>query len=234
VKAAIDPVTKALGILQNSSDTIGSANTNLKKMLSDSSSLSEKASPFSAAFIKTEMGKLGAGSFETKDGADVAKSDVMPGGRVVVFTVTETEGVGSVSIAIERDEMKGITEKMNPLSKDEMLASIKAARDVFTALKAKKDNASNLKKVGNDIESAINSIMSSAKNQPSDAKDEALKAREEKVSKALESIKSMYITQINYATKMVTTGVIMTGEIVRGVIDIVGKSANGFKEAAKA
>ena len=234
IKATIEPVSKALGILENVADTIGSANTNLKKMLSTSTSLSETSSPFSAAFMKTEMAKLGANSFETKDGADVAKSDIMPGGRVTVFTVTETEGVGSLSISVERDEMKDVTEKMAPLPKDEMLAVLKAAREVFTALKSKKDNASKLKKVGSDIESSIDSIMSASKNKPTDAKDDALKAHEEKLSKALDSIKSMYITQVNYATKMVTTGTIMTGEIVRGVLDIVGKSASGFKEAAKA
>jgi hypothetical protein len=81
------------------------------------------------------------------------------------------------------------------------------------------------------LDDALNKAMSAAKNAPTDAKDDALKAQEETLSKSLETIKSVYIAMGNHATKIVTLSPVMSGEIIRGVIDIVGKSASGFKEA---
>lgn len=228
VKNAIVPVTKAMGILDNSLGFISSVTDKLEAMIKNGGKTT-----LSSSEVEKELAELGANSFENKDSARVAKSDIMPGGRVVVFTVTETEGAASVSVAIERDEMKDVTEKMDPLNKEAMLAVLKSAREIFTNLKAKKEQTSKLKKVGSDIDGALNKAMSAAKNAPTDAKDDALKAQEETLSKSLETIKSVYIAMGNHATKIVTLSPVMSGEIIRGVIDIVGKSANGFKEAAK-
>jgi hypothetical protein len=156
----------------------------------------------------------------------------MPGGRVAVFTITNTEEVGSLNISIEREEMKDVTEKMQPLDKAAMITVLKSAREIFTRLKKKKEAASQLKKLGSDVESAINSSLNAAKNKPNKLEgDAAVKEYETMSSKAMDSVKSAYISIGNYCTKMATLSPVMSGEIIRGVLDIVGKSASGFKEA---
>lgn len=228
IKKAIGPVGAAGAVIEKSEALISEAAAELAGMLSG------KDATYSAQDIKDEVSKLGGGAFKDENGSSVSKSEVMPGGRIVVFTVGENEGVGTLSVSIERDEMKGVAEKMTPLTKDEMLTSIKAARELFTELKKQKENGSKLKKLGASVTKIIDDATNVNKNKTNDLKDDALKDHEKKTAAAVESIRAMYITTGNYCTKLVTLMPTMTGEIIRGVIDVVGKSANGFKEAAKA
>ena len=221
VSGSIEAVNVALGTIEDSTAFIAKANDSLSKMLKG-----EKV-PLTATFMRVEAGKLGAKSFE----GDVGKSVIMPGGRVAVFTITNTEEVGSLSISIEREEMKDVTEKMQPLDKAAMITVLKSAREIFTQLKKKKEAASQLKKLGSDVESAINSSLNAAKNKPNNLEGDAAKEYETMASKAMDSVKSAYISIGNYCTKMATLSPVMSGEIIRGVLDIVGKSASGFKEA---
>ena len=231
IKKSITAVTAAAAVLENGKQEIISATTDLKNMAMKVSDTVKAAGAYNSEALQGRAKKLGAIDFETKDGSSVGKTDVMPGGRIAVFTVTETEGIGSMAVTIERDEMKDFAEKMAPLSKADLQASLKAAREIFTALKKQKETTSSLKSFGASVEKIIGDITGLEKNVKSGLEGDALKEHEKRVAGAVDSIKSMYITVGNYCTKMVTLAPIMSGEIIRGVLDIVGKSASGFKEA---
>lgn len=227
IKKSITAINAAAGVLENGKQEIISATTDFNGIIKDPANFKT----YDSEALQARAKKLGANDFETKDGSSIGKTDVMPGGRVAVFTITENEGVGTLSVSIERDEMKDVTEKMAPLSKADMQASLKAAREIFTALKKQKETTSSLKSFGSSVEKIMSDISGLEKNVKSGLEGDALKEHEKRVNSAVESVKSMYITVGNYCTKMVTFAPIMSGEIIRGVIDIVGKSAGGFKEA---
>lgn len=227
IQKSIAPVNAAGAVIEKSEALISEASGKLAAMLNGN------GSGVFADDLKSEVTKLGGGSFKDEKGSSVAKSEVMPGGRIVVFTVGETEGVGTLSVSIERDEMKGITEKMAPLSKNEMLDSLKAARALFTELKKQKENGSKLKKLGESVTKVIDDATKVNKNKSTDLKGDQLSTHEKNTAASVDSIRALYITTGNYCTKLITLMPTMTGEIIRGVIDIVGKSANGFKEASK-
>lgn len=227
IKKSITAINAAAGVLEDGKQEIISATTDFNGIIKNP----DNFKAYGAEALQARAKKLGANDFETKDGSSVGKTDVMPGGRVAVFTVTETEGVGSLAVSIERDEMKDVTEKMAPLSKAELQSSLKAAREIFTALKKQKETTSSLKSFGSSVEKIIGDISGLEKNVKTGLEGDALKEHEKRVAAAVSSIQSMYITVGNYCTKMVTLAPVMSGEIVRGVLDIVGKSASSYKEA---
>lgn len=218
---AIGPVVTAISSMKKGVEIVQKA---------AEEAISGKGEKLSVDFMKETAALWGAGT-EWKD--NVSKSEMLPGSRIIKFTITGTneEGAG-LSISIEREELKDATEKMKPLDKAAIKSALASARSAFALLKQQKEDATSFKAAAKDIDKGITAVINASKKIPSGLKDAAKLEEEKTINGRIERIRALYVTAATHASKLSQLVPLMTGETVRGIMGVCAQSMSTYKEKA--
>lgn len=227
------PIQKALSTVKNGIDAIKNATLSFS-----SKSFGSNVSGGSAVtreFAKGIAKNYGAsGDWKEESGTAVAQSDMLPGGRVIRYSVSgKDEDGASLSIEIVREELKGATEKIKPLDRAALKAAIGEARKSFDSLKKLKEDGAELKKHAKDIDDGLNAAIKAMQSKPSDAKDAEKAEQTKAVETYISRVKVLYSVTGTFSAKLAALIPTMTGEQIRGIMSVCSKSMSTYKEKSK-
>lgn len=227
---AITPVHKALSTVKN-----GIASITQASLAFNGSKFMEGGEILTREFVKSIGKNYGAtGDWKEESGTAVAQSDMLPGCRVIKYSVSgKDEDGATLSIEIIREELKGATEKIKPLDRAALKAAIGEARKSFDSLKKLKEDGTELKKHAKDIEDGLNAAIKAMQSRPIDAKNDEKAEKTKAVERYINRVKVLYSTTGTFSAKLAALIPTMTGEQIRGIMSVCSKSMSTYKEKAK-
>lgn len=166
----------------------------------------------------------------------IGTTEVLPGGRVIKVSLVgmkDKDSVASFTHEIVREDIKGMKNKVDPLTKDEMRDMLEVARTMFDMMKKLKETEKKFKSMSDGVEKTIDGIIAIAKNGPNEGGTKSEKSEVRKsIDSGADSAKQLFSGIASLSLKVCMLLPTMTGETIRGACSIVAKSMSTYSEKA--